>query len=83
MALAFPDAEIITQIPETGVLEPVDPKDRHVVMAAIAVRADAIVTFNLADFAAVYLRRHLGLEIIHPDDFVVDLVDLRRFPEKS
>ena len=76
MALAFPDAEVIAQIPETAILEPVDPKDRHVVMTAIAARADAIVTFNLADFAAVHLRRHLGLEVIHPDDFVMDLVDL-------
>lgn len=76
MALAFPDAEIITPIPEAGILEPVDPKDRHVVMTAIAARADAIVTFNLADFAAIHLRRHLGLEVIHPDDFVMDLVDL-------
>lgn len=76
MALAFPDAEIITPIAEIGLLEPVDPKDRHVVMTAIAARADAIITFNLSDFAATHLRRHFGLEVIHPDDFVMDLVDL-------
>ena len=76
MALAFPDAEIITPVAEIGLLEPVDPKDRHVVMTTIAARADAIITFNLSDFAVVHLRRHLGLEVIHPDDFVMDLVDL-------
>ncbi|MFZ4789569.1 MAG: PIN domain-containing protein [Candidatus Competibacteraceae bacterium] len=76
MALAFPDAEIITPILEIGMLEPVDPKDRHVVMTAIAARADAIITFNLSDFTAAHLRRHLGLEVIHPDDLVMDLVDL-------
>lgn len=75
MALAFPDAEVTAQVSETGVLEPVDPKDRHVVMTAITARADAIVTFNLADFAAAHLHRHFGLEVIHPDDFVMDLVD--------
>ena len=47
------------------------PKDRHVVTTAVATHADAIVTFNLADFAAAHLKEHL-----HPDDFVMDLVDL-------
>ncbi|MDQ5908250.1 MAG: hypothetical protein QG599_341 [Pseudomonadota bacterium] len=76
MTRAFPDAEIITPISNIELLEPVDPKDRHVVMTAIAARADAIVTFNLADFAVAHLRQHFGLEVIHPDDFVMDLVDL-------
>src|SRR5688572_28765472 len=37
---AFPDAEVVTELTETPVLEPVDPKDRHVVMTAIAAHAD-------------------------------------------
>jgi hypothetical protein len=53
----------------------VSPKDRHVVATAAATHADAIVTFNLADFAA-HLKEHLQIEVIHPDDFVIDLVDL-------
>ena len=53
-----------------------DPKDRHVVMAAIAARADAIVTFNLKDFADKHLRRELSIEVLHPDVFVRDLIDL-------
>jgi hypothetical protein len=32
----------------------VQVKDRHVVAAAMAVQVDAIVTFNIADFAAAH-----------------------------
>jgi hypothetical protein len=35
-----------------------------------------VVTFNLADFAASHLSDKLQIEVIHPDDFVMDLVDL-------
>src|SRR6202008_3535724 len=38
--------------------------------------SDAIVTFNLADFAAPHLSEKLQTEVIHPDDFIMDLVDL-------
>ncbi len=30
----------------------------------------------MADFAAAHLKEHLQIEVIHPDDFVMDLVDL-------
>jgi hypothetical protein len=76
MAAAFPDALVPTNIPESPVLNPVDAKDRHVVMTALAAQADAIVTFNTTDFAVPYLRDQLQIEVIHPDDFVMDLVDL-------
>lgn len=46
-----------------------DQNDRHVVAAALKVRADAIVTYNLKDFPAKYLMDHFELEVIHPDDF--------------
>jgi hypothetical protein len=39
-------------------------------------KADAIVTFNINDFAAPHLIKNLQIEVIHPDDFVMDLVDL-------
>ena len=73
---AFPDALVATELPESPVLDPVDAKDRHVVVTAMVAKADAIVTFNIADFAAPHLSESLQIEVIHPDDFVMDLVDL-------
>ncbi len=55
-----------------------DPDDRHVLAAAIAGHADAIVTFNLQDFPAGALDPHL-IEAIHPDDFVLNQLELRPF----
>ena len=52
-----------------------DPDDRHVVAAAIQTRAEAIVTFNLKDFP-VDVISPLGMEAIHPDDFICDLINL-------
>lgn len=52
-----------------------DEDDRHVVAAAIRGGADAIVTANLADFPATALAP-LGLEAVHPDQFLLDQVDL-------
>jgi predicted nucleic acid-binding protein len=52
-----------------------DPKDRHVLAAAIKANADAIVTFNLKDFPEAVLRPY-SLEAIHPDDFVHYQIDL-------
>ena len=76
MDAAFPDAAIEFECAEAAILEPVHVKDRHVVAAAMAVQADAIVTFNIADFAVAHLKEHLQIEVIHPDDFVMDPVDL-------
>jgi hypothetical protein len=76
MDAAFPDAAIEFECAEAAILEPVHVKDRHVVAAAMAVQADEIVTFNIADFAVAHLKEHLQIEVIHPDDFVMDLVDL-------
>jgi hypothetical protein len=76
MDRAFPDALIRNVPPDSEAVLPVDPKDRHVVMAAAAVRADAIVTFNLKDFAVDHLHAELSIEVIHPDLFVGDLIDL-------
>ncbi len=55
-----------------------DPDDRHVLAAAIAGHADAIVTFNLKDFPADALDPHL-IEAIHPDDFVLNQLELRPY----
>jgi predicted nucleic acid-binding protein len=50
-------------------------KDRHVLAAAVAGRADALVTFNLRDFPAAGLRPH-RVEAIHPDEFLVNTFEL-------
>lgn len=52
-----------------------DADDRHVVAAAVHSGASLIVTFNLKDFPAEALKPY-NLSAQHPDDFVVDLLDL-------
>ena len=47
-----------------------DPRDGHVIAAAIAANASFIVTKNLKDFPAKILNR-FGVEAIHPDNFVL------------
>ena len=48
-----------------------DPADRHVLEAAIAGRADLIVTANLRDFPEGIMRG-IGLRALHPDAFLLD-----------
>ncbi|MES2262571.1 MAG: PIN domain-containing protein [Pseudomonadota bacterium] len=52
-----------------------DPDDRHVAAAAIHSGASLIVTFNLKDFPQAALKPY-NLAAQHPDDFMVDLLDL-------
>lgn len=52
-----------------------DPKDRHVLAAAIRCGAQVIVTRNLKDFPLSATERY-GIEAQHPDDFVASLLDL-------
>lgn len=49
-----------------------DPDDSHVLAAAIAGGASAILTQNLRDFPARRLAPH-GVQAIHPDPFLLDL----------
>jgi len=46
----------------------------------MAVQADAIVTFNIADFAAEHLWEHLQIECSNPDDFVMESLMRRPGP---
>jgi hypothetical protein len=74
MATYFPDARV------TGYEQLIrsmtnHPKDRHVLAAAVAGRADVLVTENLKDFppeSAV----HLGITVTGQDDFLLGLLEL-------
>ena len=55
-------------------LELPDSDDRHVLAAAIYVKAELIVTFNLRDFPASALAPY-NIEAIHPDKFIVELFE--------
>lgn len=75
MQTRFPDADAGDVAPyETG-LRYSDPKDHHVIAAALAKRArcglqlapeTAVLTWNLKDFNRSELRR-LGLDVFNPD----------------
>ncbi|MES9922484.1 MAG: PIN domain-containing protein [Candidatus Thiodiazotropha endolucinida] len=53
-----------------------DPEDRHVLAAAIRAGAEVIVTMNHKDFPPEELSKY-DIFCLHPDDFIMDLVDLR------
>lgn len=53
------------------------PKDRHVAAAAVRSGAALIVTANLKDFAQTALEP-FGVDAIHPDEFLLDQLDLDR-----
>ncbi|MBI3256720.1 MAG: PIN domain-containing protein [Actinobacteria bacterium] len=74
MGAAFPDAEA------TGYRSLIDgltcdPKDRHVLAAAVRSDAAAIVTFNVDDFPEVSVVP-FEIEVIPPDTFLLDQLDL-------
>ncbi len=73
--LAFPDALVTNYEPLIETLELPDPKDRHVMAAAIKTNANLIVTNNLKDFPEEYLSR-FGLSAKSADDFITDIIDL-------
>lgn len=71
---AFPDAEV------TGYQSLIDgltcdPKDRHVLAAAVRANVGAIVTLNTTDFPD-HATESYAVEVIQPDTFVLDLLDL-------
>lgn len=57
-----------------------DPKDRHVLAAAIHGQAALIVTANLKDFPAEALAPY-GIEAVHPDECLLDQLDL--YPQQT
>lgn len=52
-----------------------EEKDRHVLAAAVRGGAEVLVTFNPRDFPVPSVER-FDLEIVHPDDFLLDQLDL-------
>lgn len=75
MNRALPDANVSGYEQLIESFELPDPDDRHVLAAAVRIGAQAIVTFNLDDFPARLLEP-LGVEAKHPDDFMMDTLDL-------
>jgi len=52
-----------------------DPKDRHVLAAAVVSEAQTIVTINLRDFPAPSIEPY-GIQVQHPDEFLLGLFGL-------
>jgi len=53
------------------------PKDRHVLAAAVACRADYLVTFNLKDFSKSALEKY-KIVVLGPSAFLKQLLELDR-----
>ena len=82
MNASVPDC-LVTQYEKlVTAIELPDPNDRHVVAAAIAGHADAIVTFNTKDFPAAVLQPY-GIEVQHPDEFLMNQLQLQKIPALS
>lgn len=74
MDRARPDACVDGYEKHMQTLSLPDPDDHHVLAAAIHIRADYIVTFNLSDFPAAQLDPY-GVEAIGPDAFICFLMN--------
>lgn len=77
---AFPEALVKNYEVLIEHLNLPDPRDCHVLAAAIKTNANVIVTNNLKDFPAEYLTS-FGLTAKSADDFLTDIIDLN--PEQA
>jgi len=73
MKKAF-DGAMAQGFEETIPLMTNDPKDRHVLAAAVHYGASVIVTANTADFPEPSTSPY-EIEVIHPDDFLLNLLN--------
>ncbi len=74
MRKAFPDSEVQGYEVLIDAME-CDPKDRHVLAAAVRSDAAALVTFNTSDFPAESAEQ-FAIEVVEPDEFLLDLLAL-------
>lgn len=74
MTRAFEDALVTGYEPIVNGMTN-DPKDRHVLAAAVRAGAAAVVTFNLCDFPETSTKP-LEIEAVHPQDFLLNQLDL-------
>lgn len=82
MNASVPDCLVTNYERLADSIELPDAGDRHVVAAAIAGHADAIVTFNTKDFPEAALAP-FGIDVQHPDEFVVNQLRLQKIPALS
>lgn len=71
----FPDAMVEGYEPFIKAIELPDPNDRHILAAAIVGKCQGIVTANTKHFPEEVVAPH-QMEIIHPDDFIVNIIDI-------
>ena len=74
MRRAFPEAMVDGYEPLIASMT-CDPKDRHVLAAAVRANAEVLVTFNLSDFPPASTGPY-DISAVHPDDFLLDQIDL-------
>jgi predicted nucleic acid-binding protein len=72
LRVQFPDAAVTPDAEVETRLSLPDLNDRHVLAAALAAAAEAIVTLNLRDFPGRTLARE-GIVVRHPDSLLVEL----------
>lgn len=76
---SFPDA-VVTGHRDLEPTMTCDPKDRHVLAAAVRADVEVLVTANLRDFPPASVEPY-DLTVLHPDDFLLDQLDL--YPERT
>lgn len=74
MRRSFPDA-IVRGYEDLAQDMTCDPKDRHVLAAAVRGNAEVLVTFNLQDFPEASTA-DLDISVVHPDEFLLNQLDL-------
>lgn len=79
MIEAIPDSLVTGYEPAIDGLDLPDLNDRHVLAAALRANAEIIVTANLKDFPPESLKP-FNVTAQHPDDFILDLIDLKPAP---